>query len=317
MAPVLVFGESGTGKELVAKALHACSHRAHGPFVAVNCGAIPENLMEAEFFGVRKGAYTGAVADRPGYFQAARGGTLFLDELGDLPLTMQAKLLRAIQERQVRPLGATQEEATDVRFVSATHRDLGQAIKNGQFRQDLFYRLNVIEVRVPPLRERREDLPELTQALLLRLCTETGQRLPALTEEALNWLASQPLPGNVRELENLLHRGLALCDGDWLRPEDMDEPSTGIGTVAPSEQTATPAPDPAILPPDATQQAGRLDFVEYLDSKEREVLQHALRQHDDDPVKAAAALKLTPRQLTFRLQRLGILPEPPRHNPLA
>ncbi len=180
MAPVLILGESGTGKELVARAVHDCSHRSGGPFVAVNCGAIPENLIEAEFFGARKGAYTGATTDREGYFQAARGGTLFLDEIGDLPLAMQAKLLRVIQERRVRALGGVQEEAVDVRLVSATHRDLNALVQSGQFRQDLFYRLNVIGLRSPALRERREDLPLLVEALLARLCAESGQTCPGV-----------------------------------------------------------------------------------------------------------------------------------------
>src|SRR5688500_9918981 len=168
MAPVLVRGESGTGKELVARAIHACSHRCDGPFIAVNCSAIPESLLEAEFFGAKKGSYTGSNADREGYFQAAGGCTRFLDESGDLPLPMQSKLLRAIQERSVRALGSTQEEAVDVRIVSATHKDLGADVQAGRFRQDLFYRLNVIEILVPPLRERREDLPALCEALLAR-----------------------------------------------------------------------------------------------------------------------------------------------------
>ena len=211
MAPVLVLGESGTGKELVAKALHACSHRADGPFVAVNCGAIPDTLIEAEFFGVRKGAYTGASSDRPGYFQAASGGTLFLDEIGDLPLPMQAKLLRAIQERQIRALGSTQEEATDVRIVSATHHDLARAVRDGRFRQDLFYRLNVIELHIPPLRERRDDLPALAQGLLERLAQRNGEpQTPRLTADALRKLGSHTFPGNVRELENILERAMAL-----------------------------------------------------------------------------------------------------------
>ena len=181
MAPVLVRGESGTGKELAARALHACSHRSEGPFVAVNCGAIPEALLEAEFFGARKGSYTGSTADRQGYFQAAQGGTLFLDEIGDLPLAMQSKLLRAIQERHVRAIGSTQEDAVDVRIVSATHRDLGADVAAGRFRQDLFYRLNVIEIVLPPLRERREDLPALCEALLARIAHDSGMPLPLLS----------------------------------------------------------------------------------------------------------------------------------------
>ena len=223
MAPVLILGESGTGKELVARAVHDCSHRSAGPFVAVNCGAIPENLIEAEFFGARKGAYTGATSDREGYFQAARGGTLFLDEIGDLPLAMQAKLLRVIQERRVRALGGVQEEAVDVRLVSATHRDLSALVQSGQFRQDLFYRLNVIGLRTPALRERRDDLPMLVNALLVRLCAESGQNVPSLSPRVLAWLQSRELPGNVRELENLLQRALALSSGDTLEPEDFGE----------------------------------------------------------------------------------------------
>src|SRR3954471_9689323 len=181
MAPVLVRGESGTGKELVARGIHACSHRADGPFVAVNCSAIPETLLEAEFFGARKGSYTGATADREGYFQAARGGTLFLDEIGDLPLPMQSKLLRAIQESQVRALCSTQEDEVDVRIVSATHRDLASDVQASRFRQDLFYRLNVIEIVVPPLRERREDLPVLCEALVARIAQEAGMEMPKLS----------------------------------------------------------------------------------------------------------------------------------------
>jgi two-component system, NtrC family, response regulator PilR len=181
MAPVLVRGESGTGKELVAQAVHACSHRAGGPFVAVNCGAIPEALLEAEFFGARKGAYTGATTDREGYFQAANGGTLFLDEIGDLPLSMQAKLLRVIQERSVRALGGTQEESVDTRIVSATHHDLAALVASGLFRQDLYYRLNVIEIALPALRDRREDLPQLTVALLARIAPDSGQPARAVS----------------------------------------------------------------------------------------------------------------------------------------
>ncbi|HEY9096882.1 MAG TPA: sigma-54 dependent transcriptional regulator, partial [Hydrogenophaga sp.] len=216
MAPVLILGESGTGKELVARAVHECSHRSSSPFVAVNCGAIPDNLIEAEFFGARKGAYTGASHDREGYFQAAQGGTLFLDEIGDLPLAMQAKLLRVIQERRVRPLGGVQEEQVDVRLVSATHKDLAALVKSGEFRQDLFYRLNVIGLRTPALRERREDLPRLAQVLLERICLESGHPVPTLTAETHAWLQSRELPGNVRELENLLQRALALSTDNTL-----------------------------------------------------------------------------------------------------
>ena len=268
MAPVLVHGESGTGKELVANAVHACSHRASGPFVPVNCGAIPENLLEAEFFGARKGSYTGATQDRAGFFQAAAGGTLFLDEIGDLPLAMQAKLLRAIQERRVRPLGATQEEPVDVRIVSATHKDLAAQVQAGHFRQDLYYRLNVIELIVPPLRERREDLPLLCQALLARIANEAGSPPLALTPQLMRDIASQPLEGNVRELENLLHRAVALGEValagspgalDWADAARIAAAATpawpppAAAMPAPALAVAYPAAPPYAQPPQAFQ----------------------------------------------------------------
>jgi two-component system response regulator PilR (NtrC family) len=198
MAPVLVHGESGTGKELVANALHANSHRASGPWVAVNCGAIPESLLEAEFFGAKKGSYTGSTQDRVGFFQAAHGGTLFLDEIGDLPLAMQAKLLRAIQERRIRPIGATQEELVDVRIVSATHKYLPQEVSAGRFRQDLFYRLNVIDINIPPLRERPEDLSALCVALLARIAHDSGSAPRRVSAQAIARLASLPVGAPLR-----------------------------------------------------------------------------------------------------------------------
>ncbi|RMX04963.1 sigma-54-dependent Fis family transcriptional regulator [Corticibacter populi] len=251
MAPVHIHGESGTGKELVARALHANSQRAEGPLVAVNCGAIPENLLEAEFFGAKKGSYTGATQDREGFFQAARGGTLFLDEIGDLPLAMQTKLLRAIQERCVRPLGSTQEEMVDVRLVSATHRDLAREVAAGRFRQDLFYRLNVIEVRIPPLRERREDLPELTRALLQRLAQDSGMGPLHMEPGFLEAMASRAFPGNVRELENLLHRAVALSENGWLLVAsvcDEGESAASVARATPA-MAVTPAADVLIPPP--------------------------------------------------------------------
>ncbi|WP_439586202.1 sigma-54-dependent transcriptional regulator [Hydrogenophaga sp.] len=304
MAPVLILGESGTGKELVARAVHDCSHRSTGPFVAVNCGAIPENLIEAEFFGARKGAYTGATQDREGYFQAARGGTLFLDEIGDLPLAMQAKLLRVIQERRVRSLGGVQEESVDVRLVSATHRDLTALVQMGQFRQDLFYRLNVIELRTPALRERREDLASLVGALLTRLCAESAQSVPALSPRALAWLQARELPGNVRELENLLQRALALSSGETLEPEDFGDADD------PSEVPTQPDQLPEHGAPGA--QASRppehipADLQAYLDEQERQVLLKALRECDFNRTAAAARLGLNLRQIRYRIQRLGI-----------
>ena len=313
MAPVLVRGESGTGKELVAQAIHACSHRADGPFVPVNCGAIPENLLEAEFFGARKGSYTGAVQDRGGFFQAAHGGTLFLDEIGELPLSMQAKLLRAIQERRVRPLGATQEEAVDVRIVSATHRDLAAGVRTGRFRQDLYYRLNVIAITVPPLRERREDIPELVHTLLERIARDTGSEALHISGSQMRELSNAQLPGNVRELENLLYRAVALGEaGDsnfGVVPEEELAavppvattpvmPAMPQGTpVAPAPQPAAASTAPAALPD---------DLGEWLKEQERLVLLHALRSTGFNRTAAAAKLGMTLRQIRYRMSRLGI-----------
>jgi len=291
MAPVLVRGESGTGKELVARAIHACSHRAGGPFVAVNCSAIPESLLEAEFFGAKKGSYTGAHQDREGYFQAARGGTLFLDEIGDLPLAMQSKLLRAIQERQVRSLGSTQEDSVDVRIISATHKDLAAEVRAERFRQDLFYRLNVIEIVVPPLRERRDDLPALCRALLERIAHESGLPVPSLSRECLQHLCDHPLPGNVRELENLLHRAVALSDGEHLHL-DFDPCS-----ALPPRAGEPAAPAPAGVPS---------DLQAWLDQQEREILVRALQESGFNRTAAAQRLGLSLRQIRYRIARLAI-----------
>ena len=287
MAPVLVRGESGTGKELVARAIHDCSHRAGGPFIAVNCSAIPESLLEAEFFGARKGSYTGSHQDREGYFQAARDGTLFLDEIGDLPLPAQSKLLRAIQERRVRPLGSTQEDTVDVRIVSATHKDLAADVRAERFRQDLFYRLNVIEIVVPPLRERREDLPALCEALLARIAQESQLPVPSLSPQCLQRLGEQPLAGNVRELENLLHRAVALSDGDQLHV-DFD--------------AAAEAPPPAGAAPPAVP----ADLQAWLDHQEREILVKALQESGFNRTAAAQRLGLSLRQIRYRIARLAI-----------
>ena len=280
MAPILIQGESGTGKELVARAVHGCSHRSSGPFVAVNCGAIPENLLEAEFFGARKGAYTGSTHDRLGYFQAAKGGTLFLDEIGDLPLAMQSKLLRAIQERAVRPLGSAQEDTVDVRIVSATHKDLNAGAQAGSFRQDLYYRLNVIEITVPALRERIEDLPALCSALLIRICGESGAAVPRLTDAALRQLKAHPFHGNVRELENMLHRAVALGDGGEL---DFD-------LVEVTPDVMVPA-----------------NLQDYLDQQERSILSKVLTEHGFNRTAAAAQLGLSLRQIRYRIARLNIV----------
>ncbi|NIM42473.1 MAG: response regulator [Hydrogenophaga sp.] len=319
MAPVLILGESGTGKELVARAVHECSHRASGPFIAVNCGAIPENLIEAEFFGARKGAYTGASADREGYFQAAHGGTLFLDEIGDLPLAMQAKLLRVIQERRVRALGAVQEDAIDVRLVSATHRDLPALVQAGQFRQDLYYRLNVIGLRTPALRDRPEDLPLLAQALLERLCAEAGQAVPELSSAALAWLQARELPGNVRELENLLQRALALASGPVLHSADFGETGDTEPATLPDPLPEASASEPyrfvPLNPPEAGgDEALPSDLQRYLDDQERQVLLKALQECGFNRTAAAARLGLNLRQIRYRIQRLGIVvPGAPGH----
>ncbi|MBC5785154.1 sigma-54-dependent Fis family transcriptional regulator [Ramlibacter sp. USB13] len=299
MAPVLVRGESGTGKELVARAIHACSHRAGGPFVAVNCSAIPETLLEAEFFGAKKGSYTGATADREGFFQAAQGGTLFLDEIGDLPLAMQSKLLRAIQERSVRALGSTTEESVDVRVVSATHKDLAADVQAGRFRQDLFYRLNVIEILVPPLRERREDLPMLCEALLSRIAQETGMPAPQLSPHVVAQLQAHPLPGNVRELENLLHRALALSDGSQLQVDFA--PTTCAAPLPMGESVPAAAPQAAAAAAEVPS-----DLQAYLDQQEREILVKALRETNFNRTAAAQRLGLSLRQIRYRIARLAI-----------
>lgn len=314
MAPVLVRGESGTGKELVAQAVHGCSHRAGGPFVAVNCGAIPENLLEAEFFGAKRGSYTGASQDRAGYFQAARHGTLFLDEIGDLPVAMQSKLLRAIQERSVRSLGSTVEDAVDVRIVSATHKDLSEEVRAGRFRQDLYYRLNVIEIAVPPLRQRRSDLPALCAALLDKIAAESGLPAPALSPHLLKQLEAHPLQGNVRELENLLHRALALNDGSELDLEvsynppllKMDSVDLSAAILADTElknistlHSMPPSGVPAsLLIPG--------DLQAFLDAQERAILVQVLQDTQFNRTAAASRLKLSLRQIRYRIARLDI-----------
>ncbi|MEJ7687490.1 MAG: sigma-54 dependent transcriptional regulator [Variovorax sp.] len=304
MAPVLVRGESGTGKELVARATHACSQRSEGPFVAVNCGAIPENLLEAEFFGARKGSYTGSAQDRDGYFQAARGGTLFLDEIGDLPLAMQSKLLRAIQERSVRPIGSTQEDAVDVRIVSATHKDLQAEVQAGRFRQDLFDRLNVIEIAVPALRERREDLPALCEALLSRIARDAGMPVPKLSLDVIQRLSEHPLHGNVRELENLLHRAVALSDGDVLHLDFVGRPAAPPADADPQVQQSPASATPVAEAKPTT--AVPLDLQSYLDQQEREILVRALQESGFNRTAAATRLGLSLRQIRYRIARLGI-----------
>jgi two-component system response regulator PilR (NtrC family) len=313
MAPVMVQGESGTGKELVARAIHGASGRPAQAFIAVNCGAIPEQLLEAEFFGYRKGSFTGANEDREGFFQAAHGGTLFLDEIGDLPLSMQSKLLRAIQERSVRPIGAVSETPVNVRIVSATHKDLATEVHEGRFRQDLYYRLNVIQLRMPPLRERVDDLRAICAAVLQRIARDAGVAVPPrLSADAMARLADYAFPGNVRELENLLHRAVTLASGDLIEAEDL-----GIAADAAVDNNEWQTPDaPASVPPAPTAAAVPAvlpeqaplpnDLVAYLDQVERDVLMRALERYRFNRTAAGQSLGLSLRQMRYRMARLGI-----------
>ncbi len=318
MAPVLINGESGTGKELVARSIHEVSVRNAQPFIAVNCSAIPEQLLEAEFFGYRKGAFTGAAEDREGFFQAANGGTLFLDEIGDLPLSMQSKLLRAIQERLVRPVGAVVELPVNVRLLSATHKDLGAEVHQGQFRQDLYYRLNVIQIRVPPLRERASDLGDIAAYVLERIARDAGvATVPRLTPEAIEHLARYAFPGNVRELENLLHRAVALSASDSIGVSDIGLPTIAfanqlpaVGHPPPSEVRTDTAPEPSA--PTATLVHTDINaplpanLAEHLDTVERDILERALEHYRFNRTAAGASLGLSLRQMRYRMARLGV-----------
>ena len=289
-APVHITGESGSGKELAARLIHQKSARRDRPFVPVNCGAIPENLMESEFFGYKKGAFTGADSDRDGFFQAANGGTLFLDEVADLPLAMQVKLLRAIQEKKARKVGSTQEDSVDVRIISATHQNLADCVESGKFRHDLYYRLNVIELRMPALRDMREDIPAIASAVLDKLATQVKVSRPELEEQAMQALAQYDFPGNVRELENILERAMALCDGQRITVIDLQlTPPDAVEVVRTTEGSE-----------------GKWPLQEYLDRVEKEAILEALEKTRYNRTAAAKLLGITFRAMRYRMERLGI-----------
>lgn len=322
-APVYIRGESGTGKELTARSIHDLSSRSAGPFVPVNCGAIPSELMESEFFGHKKGSFTGALSDKEGLFQAANGGTLFLDEVAELPISMQVKLLRAIQEKRIRPVGAAQEVDVDIRLLSATHKNLATQVQAGKFRHDLYYRINVIELRVPPLRDRGDDLMPLAEGILARLAHAQGIPTPRLSAAARVEIAGYPFPGNVRELENMLERAVALCEGDVIEAGDLLLP--GAVTITPqSMETAVPAvmPEPtaaqaptegyapaqqatptAVEPLDVEPGQALPDAIEQM---ERAVIEQALVANRYNKTKTAAQLGITFRALRYKLKKLGI-----------
>ncbi len=287
-APVYISGESGSGKELIARLIHQQSPRHDAPFVAINCGAIPHELMESEFFGHKKGSFTGATSDKQGLFQAADGGTLFLDEVADLPLSLQVKLLRAIQEKKIRPVGGHQEIAINVRLLSATHKDLNKMVEQGEFRQDLYYRINVIDLVSPPLRARNKDIPQLANHLLEKLSAENQQQQPSLTNEAIDGLKNYHFPGNVRELENILERALALYEGDTIELEDLHLPCS---TELPKAEKFDPS---------------EISLEDYLEDIEKEALSKALEENRWNKTETAKQLGLTFRSLRYRLKKLGL-----------
>jgi two-component system, NtrC family, response regulator PilR len=292
-APVHIYGESGTGKELVARLIHESGARSEGPFVAVNCGAIPTELMESELFGHKRGSFTGAVADKKGLVQSAEGGTLFLDEVADLPLHMQVKLLRVVQEKTVRPIGESREEMIDVRILSATHKNLGDLVQQGLFREDLFYRINVIELRVPSLRERASDIPEIAEAVLQRLGRRGNTEPPQLEEGAIELLQTYPFPGNVRELENVLERALTLCGDGFITADHIKlrgaarTPATETAQIVNNEELG-----------------GALG--EKLEDMERDAIIKALEKTRYNKTAVAKLLGMSFRALRYRVKKLGI-----------
>jgi two-component system response regulator PilR (NtrC family) len=291
-APVHIFGESGTGKELVARLIHESGARNEGPFVAVNCGAIPTELMESELFGHKRGSFTGAVADKKGLVQSAEGGTLFLDEVADLPLHMQVKLLRVVQEKTVRPVGESREETVDVRILSATHKNLADLVAEGRFREDLFYRINVIEMRVPSLRERSEDIPQLVTVILDRLCRRMKMEPPQLAPEAIAALESYSFPGNVRELENVLERALTLCIGGVITADNVKLRANVRASSEPAPAQAQPEREGAL--------GAQLEDIE------REAIVKALEKTRYNKTAAAKLLGMSFRALRYRIKKLGL-----------
>lgn len=289
-APIYISGESGTGKELVARLLHQKGPRSDKPFIAVNCGAIPSELMESEFFGHKKGSFSGAVSDKNGFFQAAEGGTLFLDEIGELPLPLQVKLLRAIQEKTVRPVGGQHEIPVDTRILSATHKNLAQMIKEGSFRQDLYYRINVIELNVPPLRERHNDIQALTKHILEKLSGQMQLPMPKVSHQAEQALKKHPFPGNIRELENMLERAITLCENDLIQIEDLNI------------EAAKPEPSNSAKPAESNP----ADFENYMAEVEKKAIIEALEKTRWNKTAAAKQLGITFRALRYRLKKLGI-----------
>lgn len=292
-APVYISGESGSGKELAAKLIHKNSSRGDGAFIAVNCGAIPENLMESEFFGYKKGAFTGANQDKEGMFQAANGGTLFLDEVADLPLPMQVKLLRAIQEKKVRMVGGTAEEAVDVRIISATHKNLSDMLEAGLFRQDLYYRLNVIQLKMPALRDRPTDIPLLANLLLTKLCASQNIAIPQIDSSTQAYISKLQFPGNVRELENMLERAMAMCDGKTITIDDLgheNEPNSNAQIA----QSFNPS------------QTSELNLSDYLEDIEKRAIVSALSKTNNNKTAAAKLLGVSFRTLRYRLAKLGL-----------
>lgn len=295
-APVYISGESGSGKELAAKLIHQNSSRVEGAFIAVNCGAIPENLMECEFFGYKKGAFTGANQDKEGLFQAASGGTLFLDEVADLPLAMQVKLLRAIQEKKVRMVGGTSEEAVDVRIISATHKNLSEMMDSGLFRQDLYYRLNVIQLKMPALRDRPSDIPLLAKLLMAKLCAGMSIVEPQIDNATQTYISKLPFPGNVRELENMLERALAMCDGKIITIQDLLH----------NDELKLDAPKKQIFDPT---QMLELSLSDYLEDIEKRAIVNALNKANNNKTAAAKLLGVSFRTLRYRLSKLGLAKE--------